>query len=242
MNLCDVVYLPEHGVRGRLDLWGLDGATDCPTAVVIHGGALTTFAKERMSGVAAFLAGHGWAVANINYRLLPGAPYPAPLTDTLAAIDWVQAGVHPYLAGQDRERVVLLGASAGGFLALMAGFLLGRARVKGIVSISGPALPGRYGVDTPPGAHDPRLFMAPTQLAGPEAPPTLLVQSVNDRLVCPGEATTLAEVMAEAGGPAELYQFDGPGELHGIWREECDSPQLFEHLENRIAAFLAHVR
>jgi len=242
----DVAYAPEHGARGRLDLWEPEGEGR-PIAVVIHGGGLTEFSKERMSGIARFLARQGSAVANINYRLLQDAPYPASLTDTLAAIEWVQAGHDPYLARQDRSRVLLIGASAGGFLALTAGVLLGERRVRGIVSISGPALPGRYGAEGPHrcghGGDDPRLFMAPAELVGAgappgtEPPPTLLLHSRNDRLVHPDEATTLARVMADAGRPAELYLFDGPGALHGIWREEGPSPRLFEHLEQRIAAF-----
>lgn len=241
--LRNIAYAAAHGERGLLDIHAPDpvGAGRRPVVVVIHGGALREHSKERMAGIVEWVASRGWVAVNINYRLLPASSYPAPLEDTLAACRWVRAGQHPALRGHDLDRVALLGASAGGFLALAAGLILGSRQVRGVVSISGPALAGRYGAGADEAARagvDPRLFLAPTQLVGPEAPPVLAVHSRNDRLVAPEESAAIVKTMQRAGRPARLHLFDGPGELHGIWRNDQEPLFLFPHIETAIADFL----
>jgi acetyl esterase/lipase len=68
-----------------------------------------------------------WTAVNTNYRLLPDHPFPAPLQGVLRAYAWVQDANHLVLARQDTTRVALLGASAGGFLAMAAGLMLHKA-------------------------------------------------------------------------------------------------------------------
>lgn len=238
IELKNISYAPEHGKLGLLDLYAPPGAINCPIVVVIHGGALREFSKERMNGIATWIAQQGWVAVNINYRLLPDCSYPAPLEDTLAACRWVREGKHKELERHDLGRVVLLGASAGGFLALAAGLILGSQHVRAIVSISGPTQPGWYGKDTTREGHDPRLFCAPTELVGPEAPPILAVHSRNDKLVAPEESAAMVEGMQSAGRSGRLYLFDGPGEQHGIWRNTQEPLYLFPHIEDAIADFL----
>ena len=235
----NIAYAPEHGERGRLDLVLPDGASGRSVVMVIHGGGMRALSKERMDNVAAFVAEQGWAAVNVNYRLLPGHPYPAPLEDTLAAFEWIQETDEPGLVRQDRSRVALLGASAGGFLVLMMGFLLGPKRVRAIVDISGPATRSRASEQSPREGKDPRLFSAPVDLVGAEAPPLLAVHSRVDGVVDPAESTAVVARVRQAGGRAELYSYDGPDKLHGIWQVQDDPhPRLLPHIEEKIAAFL----
>jgi len=205
---------------------------------VIHGGALREFSKERVAGWAQFIVEQGWVAVNINYRLVSDAPYPAALRDVLAACQWLRETDHEDLQRQDRTRVALLGGSAGGFLAMMAGLMLEREQVRSIVSISGPALPGRYGNNLPEESLDPQLLSAPIELVSPQAPPLLATHSRNDRLVEPEESMAMVQRMREAGCCAELYLYDGPGDQHGIWRDDRLPLRLFEHIEAAIKAFL----
>ena len=76
-----------------------------------------------MAGVSIFPAEQGWAAVNINYRLLTNHPFPAPLGDVLTAYRWHQDTDQEDLCRRGRVRVALLGASAGGFLAMAAGSL-----------------------------------------------------------------------------------------------------------------------
>ncbi len=93
-----------------------------PIVVLLHGGC---FLKQyegfpQTSGLAADLAGRGYAVWNVEYRKLgeAGAGYPGTFQDVAMAIDAlrVEASKHDL----DLKRVVAVGHSAGGHLALWA--------------------------------------------------------------------------------------------------------------------------
>lgn len=241
IELKNISYAPEQGNFGLLDLYVPSEAVNRPIVVVIHGGALREFSKERMDGIASWLAQQGWVVVNINYRLLPEHPFPASLEDALAACRWVLEGKHEQLRRQDLNRVVLLGASAGGFLALAAGLILGSQHVRAIVSLSGPTQPGWYGKDASREGYDPRLFCAPLELVSPDAPPILAVHSRNDKLVPPEESERLVEKVKSIGRSAKLYLFDGPGELHGLRRNTEEPLYLFQHIEDAIVGFLREI-
>jgi acetyl esterase/lipase len=239
----NIAYAPEHGTRGLLDLYLPRGAASRPTVIVLHGGGLQALNKERMDGVAAFLAEQGWAVANVNYRLLPDHPFPAPLLDVLRAIRWVRETDRPDLGGLDRSRVALLGASAGGYLAMMAGLLCKPGQVRSTVSISGPSLRSYAAEgDRAQRVHaeglDPRLFSAPIDLVRPGAPPLLCTHSRIDTVVGVEHSQAILQRMVEVGCQAELYLYKGHNELHGIWRNSRPPLRLVEHIEIKIAAFL----
>lgn len=231
----DISYIPENGQRGKLDLFFPDQASNCPIVVVIHGGGLQALNKERMDGVSMFIAEQGWFVANINYRLLPDNPYPAPLEDVLAAYQWIHDTDQADIGRQDKTRIVLLGASAGGFLAMAAGLILGKQKVRSIISISGPAQRRRA---TEMNIGENPLLSAPIELIDDKAPLLLTTHSRNDLLVKPEESIAIVDKMRDSGHHAELYLYDGPGELHGIWRNEEPPLRLFQHLETRIAEFI----
>jgi len=235
----DIAYAPEHGERGMLDLVLPDDASGRPVVMVVHGGGMRALSKARMDRVAAFVAEMGWAAVNVNYRLLPDHPYPSALEDALAAFEWIRATDEPGIARQDRSRVALLGASAGGFLVLMMGFLLGPERVRAIVDISGPSMRSRASEASPREGKDPRLFSAPVDLVGPQTPPLLAVHSRVDGVVDPAHSAAVVERVCKAGGRAELYSYEGPDKLHGIWQVQNDPhPRLLRHIEERIARFL----
>ena len=121
---------------------------------------------------------------------------------------------------------------------MMAGLMLGREQVRSIVSISGPAQRNRYGEESPADDVDLRMLSAPIELVGPHSPPLLATHSRNDQLVRPQESTAMVQRMRAAGCSAEIYLYDGPGDLHGIWRDDLVPLRLFEHIEEVIKAFL----
>ncbi len=95
-------------------------ATSCPTVLMIHGGCWRTDVAQAslMSYVADDLRGRGIAVWNVEYRGVdrPGGGYPGTFRDVAAAADLL-ARDGPAL-GFDTRRVVAVGHSAGGHLAL----------------------------------------------------------------------------------------------------------------------------
>ena len=63
----------------------------------------------------------GWAVVNIDYRLLNQAPFPTGIADCRHALNWIYENADKYKF--DTSRIVVSGESAGGHLALMTAFL-----------------------------------------------------------------------------------------------------------------------
>jgi acetyl esterase/lipase len=115
----EIVY--GDGPGQFAELWPAARPGLSPVAVLIHGG----YWRERyrldvMHALAAGLQSWGWAVWNLEYRRtgMPGGGWPGTFSDVAAGIDAL-AG----LAGQHRldlSRVVIIGHSAGGHLALWA--------------------------------------------------------------------------------------------------------------------------
>jgi 3-dehydroquinate dehydratase type II len=95
-----------------------DGNGPFPVAVLLHGGFWRdVWTRDLMDGLAVDLAGRSWATWNVEYRRLgAGGGWPETLEDVAAAIDHLEivATRHPI----DLRRVVTIGHSAGGHLAL----------------------------------------------------------------------------------------------------------------------------
>lgn len=80
-----------------------------PAIVQIHGGGLIIGGPRGSDTLCRTLADSlGAVVASVGYRLPPEHPYPAPLDDCEAALNWLAE--HPRV---DRARIALTGDSAG---------------------------------------------------------------------------------------------------------------------------------
>jgi acetyl esterase/lipase len=106
---------------GELSLPDGDSAGPLPVAVLVHGGFwLAEYGLAQLWPLADDLARRGWAVWNVEYRRLgarSGGGWPQTAQDVSAAIDLlaaIDAGVP-----LDLSRVVSIGHSAGGHLALL---------------------------------------------------------------------------------------------------------------------------
>jgi acetyl esterase/lipase len=104
------------------DLWLPAGkpARLRPTVLMVHGGCWSSDIADRniMNWLADDLAKHGIAVWNIDYRGVdrPGGGYPGTFRDAAAAADALRA--HAKTHHLDLRRLVAVGHSAGGHLAL----------------------------------------------------------------------------------------------------------------------------
>ncbi|MCP3735450.1 alpha/beta hydrolase [Sphingomonas sp. RP10(2022)] len=103
-----------------VDLWRPAGIGPHPTVLMVHGGCWQTAIADRrlMDWAAADLRAHGLAVWNIDYRGVDraGGGYPGTFRDVAAAADALLAHAAAYAL--DTARIVALGHSAGGHLAL----------------------------------------------------------------------------------------------------------------------------
>ena len=110
------------------ELFCPDGPGPHPVAVVIHGGFWKAhYGRRLMHPVCEDLCARGWAAWNIEYRRLGlrnGGGYPTTLEDVACAIDHLEVlsprDDLPREHRLDLDRVVAIGHSAGGHLALWA--------------------------------------------------------------------------------------------------------------------------
>ena len=97
-----------------------------PVVINIHGGGWNKGVKESQTGFSTFFKA-GFAVANIEYRLTSQATAPAAIEDTRCALIYLIKNAREL--NIDVNKIVIMGGSAGGHLALMGGLLGKRTSV-----------------------------------------------------------------------------------------------------------------
>ena len=114
----------------KVDVWLPKGGGRHPVVLMVHGGCWTTSIADRtlMNWIADDLRQRGIAVWNIDYRGVdrPGGGYPGTFQDVGAAADALTANAVRFHL--DTRRIVAVGHSAGGHLAL---WLAGRSKLPG---------------------------------------------------------------------------------------------------------------
>lgn len=99
-----------------------------PVLVFVHGGGFIGGSKHTpglpfFDNVGAWAVEQGMVGVTVDYRLAPAHRWPEVVHDLAAALAWLRA--HAQEHGGDRDRIVLMGHSAGA--AHVAGYLAGQA-------------------------------------------------------------------------------------------------------------------
>jgi acetyl esterase/lipase len=177
------------------------------------------------------------AVVSVEYRLAPEHPYPAPVEDCYAGLNWVAD--HAADLGLDPQRIAVMGSSAGGGLAAGT-VLLARDREGPVVAyqlLISPMLDDRnissssrefskipgwnrelniggwaaYLGGATDGAEVP-VYAAPARATDLGGLPASMIQ-VAELEVLRDEGIHYAQRLMEAGVPTELHVY--PGAFHG---------------------------
>jgi acetyl esterase/lipase len=208
------VYIPRpvfRPVGGRIRL---------PAVLAIHGGSWVGGSKSLYGPQLARLANAGYVVFAADYRLAkPGAPgWPEALDDLRAAVRWIR--IHADEFHVDPGRIVALGSSAGGCLALLLGSLPPASdpgevssQVQAVVSFYAPSDLGAL-VASRHLAHEPALLFtgiddehlraildhaSPINHVSPAHVPTLLIHGTEDQWVPLEQSLRLNQALDEAG-------------------------------------------
>ncbi|MBT2189227.1 alpha/beta hydrolase [Sphingobium nicotianae] len=201
-----------------------------PLILFVHGGGWKRGDKTNATGKAkvAHFREQGYAVASIDYRLVPNATIEQQAADVAGALAYMKA--HAGEFGIDPARIVLMGHSAGAHLVALVGtdprYLqaagLSESDVAGIVPIDGAAydvakqveIGGRFMAETYGQAFgtDPerQRALSPTfQAAAPNAPAFLILHVQRKDGIAQSQA--LAEALRKAGTPVQINDFPGTG-------------------------------
>ena len=117
--LRDVAYVERDGWVGRMDLYlPAESSRPVPVVVYFHGGGWWSGSRQLAAIASTRFRDRGFAVANVSYRLSTEARAPAAVEDARCVVRWL-AGNGARL-GIDTARMITVGHSAGGHLALMA--------------------------------------------------------------------------------------------------------------------------
>jgi acetyl esterase/lipase len=204
-------------------------------AVLIHGGFWRARYDLRLEDrLATDLASRGWAAWNLEYRRVgwrSRGGWPATLEDVAAGIDLLGRLDEPL----DTGRVVAIGHSAGGQLALWAaarpGLPTGAPGAEWNISLSGAVAQAglsdvrevaRLGLSRraaesflggPPGRLPQRYDVASPIERLPLGVPQLLVHGQTDEVVPIDLSRRYARRAAEGGDPCELVELEGGGHM-----------------------------
>ena len=213
--------------------------------ILIHGGGWNSGSKaEFYTYIDSFKTRlPGYAIFNINYRLVSGGHYfPAQENDVKAAVDFVVENADKYHINKDK--LVLIGVSAGAHLSLLQAYKYSSPKIQAVVDYFGPTdlitmyakpwhplvpLALQMVTGTSPQLNK-SLYEAssPVSFITPQSPPTLILHGGKDEIVDVSQSRALAEKLKAAGVPHQVEVY--PNERHGRWYGKTLT-STFDHIE-----------
>jgi len=201
-----------------------------PLVIVIHGGSWESGDSQQLPDLNNYLARKGFHVASMNYRLAPKHTFPAPVEDFNEVLAYLRKNAKAWKI--DASKIVLIGRSAGGQIALAAAYSQHIPEIKGVVSFYAPAdmewgariktnklvldadkvLSDYIGgsVEDVPEKYE--LASAP-HFVNKNTPPTLLIHGPIDAMVAYNHSVRLKKKLDEFG--IKNYLLDLPTATHG---------------------------
>lgn len=198
--------------------------------ILIHGGGWNSGSKNDF---AAYIDSFkkrmpGYAIFNLDYRLVNGSNlFPTQEHDVKTAIDFIVENSNQYHI--NKNKLVLLGASAGGHLALLQGYKYNNPKVVAIIDFFGPTdlvtmfqKPWHPYVPfvlqmitgtTPKQNLSLYRQSSPINFVNTHSAPTLILHGGSDNIVNVSQSKSLKEKLDKAGVKNEMVIY--PGKQHG---------------------------
>lgn len=214
------IYLPPN-TKGKI-----------PLVIFIHGGGWLGNDKYAdmgyMKKTVSEIVSSGFALASIDYRFSTQSVFPAQIQDCNRAISFLYDNADKY--GLDKNRIAVMGFSAGGHLASLVGlskndnlkafFMPNTSKsfnIKGVVDFYGPAdltlFPGSNDAKSPEGLligaaplvrPDLAKAASPVSYVDKADPPFLIIHGGKDDMVSPNHSLLLSSWLNVAGVHNEL--------------------------------------
>lgn len=202
-----------------------------PGLIFVHGGGWQEGNKSDYKFYTIDFAKRGYVAATMGYRFSQEAGFPGCVLDAKCAVRWMRS--HAKEINVDPDRIVIIGGSAGGYLAMMTGYTSGvqewnesggypgvSSAVAAVVDLygppdlTGPVARTHYIVTDfmkKPYEEAPELYAAASPLLHltKDAPPTLVIQGTIDDIVPVQYSDQLVERLKELGVPYWYARLDG---------------------------------
>lgn len=253
----DVVYTKVNGWDGRADLYlNPNASKPSPVIINIHGGGWNKGTKESQGGFNTFFKA-GFAVANMEYRLSGQAKAPAAVEDTRCMLIYLIKNAKEL--NIDPNKIVIMGGSAGGHLALMGGLLGNDHRFDtncpGVENVKVAAIIDKYGIadvwDWTYGpehkSSSPKLWLgdnvknddfiksvSPINYVTKNSPPIFIVHGDSDPTVPYQQSVDLYKKLQKLGVKSQFITVAGG--VHGKFDKEKNA-----EINNSIIEFLKSI-
>ena len=227
------VYLPANRSRNSTK-----------SIVLIHGGGWNSGSKKDFTAYIDSFRKRlpDYAIFNINYRLVNGSNlFPTQEHDVKMAIDFITSNSTEYHV--NKNKLVLLGVSAGGHLALLQGYKYNNPKVAAIIDFFGPTdLVAMF--QKPWNPYVPFVLQmitgttpkqnaslykqsSPINYVSSQVAPTLILHGSNDKIVNISQSKALKDKLDKAGVKNELVIYQGKS--HGWYGETLSNS--FDRIE-----------
>jgi len=211
-----------EGPRRKLDVYKPRHAAKAPVLVFFYGGSWQGGSRDLYPFVGASLAAQGIVTVVPDYSVFPPARFPMFVADAARAVRFARKGAAQW--GGDPARLVLMGHSAGAYIAAMLSFdpqwlrqvgLNSQTDLAAFIGLAGPydflpiesrTLRSIFG-----GAN--RAETQPISFVTGKEAPSLLITARRDRLVSPGNSRRMAAKIHAHGGVVEERTYGGVGHL-----------------------------
>lgn len=229
-----------------------------PVVLWVHGGGWRRGSYENLPD---WLAGQGYLVGSVEYRLSEESKWPAQIEDCKLAVRWLRANAEQL--NIDPNRIGCWGTSAGGHLVAMLGTTAGdpafegsggcagvSSAVQAVADYCGPSdftAPEVLQKDksrenmsfllTKSFEEDPDLWKQASPIfhvkAG--AAPFLIMHGDSDKVVSPKQSERMADALKNAKLPVEYVSVKGGG--HTFWRDGSAVEPNEEQIKTALLAF-----
>lgn len=253
----DVIYTKVKEWDGKADLYlAPNESKPTPVLINIHGGGWKSGSKDTQGGFSPFFKA-GFAVANIEYRMSGQAKAPAAIEDTRCMLVYLIQNAKKL--NIDPNKIIIMGGSAGGHLALMGGLLANDHRFDtnclGVENIRVAAIIDKYGImdvwDWTYGpehkSSSPAFWLgdnakneafiksvSPISYVTKNSPPIFIVHGDADPTVPYQQSVDLYKKLQELGVKSEFMTV--PGGLHGKFDKDKNT-----EINEAILKFIANL-
>jgi acetyl esterase/lipase len=240
-----IPFANPDGVQLSMNIYRPRQAGKYPAIVSIYGGAWQRGSADSDDTFNRYIAAQGYTVWAIDYRHAPAYHFPAQSEDVRSALTYIKQHATEYET--DRDRVAVIGRSAGAQLAMLAAYRDPPIPIRAVINYYGPVnlTAGYQNVPSPDPIESratlrafldgtpqsvPELYRqaSPINAVKPALPPSLLIYGGKDHIIESKYGKNLAQQLRSQGNQAVFIEIP--------WADHAFDA-VFSGLSNQLALY-----